>query len=498
MCSIQANMGNLVEVYKDQRKSMPFLQTFSKALQFRKFRRSWLICLYFFTSLILILSLHRTASQAQVTTISQAKITEILEGNQVYIQNRQAQVNDTARSNEQVRTGQARAQVQFNNKAIARLSRNSSMTIGQCGAQLERGSVLINGAASACTSTITAAVRGTTYVLEIDDQGEEQLRVLEGEVEVSDNSRGSRDRFTIRGGQKLQARSGRVLPQVLDMPQSEYEGILTGSLIRGYRDDLRSLDRIERTFNRRFPGARFPLRSALNSPILNNPVLNPLRGHFSLAILQDRPQLSQVIARVTLKSRRANGYLAERFAGDYLYPINKKAQFIRGLNPSDRIVVRLFTPQDRLIGYSEFELLEDNAAVSIVLPEDSNLYGTVRTIVGIDADRNGVIDRGVPVYDYFSQLIDRADRPTVTFQPSIQDFELRAFNFPGLQTPPRNAIYPPTMSRGFVDRDLEFNPDDLDSTITALPRQLVQPVNVDFRGTSVYDVTRQILNFRRK
>jgi hypothetical protein len=467
------------------------LTTMLRPFQIRRPKRLSLASLGFLVGFSLVLSLDRAPIQAQTSPITQARITEILEGNQVYIQGRQSKVSDTARANDQIRTGQARAQIQFNNNAIARLSRNSSLTVGGCGAQLQQGSVLISGAASACTSTITAAVRGTTYVLAVDDQGEEQLTVLEGEVEVTDTR--NPGRYKVGSGQKLRARQGRILSEVLNIPQREYEGLLTGPLVRGYREDLRGVDRIERAFNRLFPRARFPLSKA---------VLNPLRGHFSLAILQDRPQLSQVIARITLKSRRANGFLAERFAGDYLYPINRKAQFAKGLNPSDRIVVRLFTPQDRLIGYSEFELLDDNAAVSIVLPDEPNAYGTVRTVIGLDADRNGAIDPGVPTYDYFSQIDypsnQRLSDTTVFFQPDTRNIDLRFFDVSGLQNPSRNSAYPDLLERSLMNRSIPVVTDDLEPTITSLPRQLVQPISVDPRGTSTYEVIRQILNYRRR
>ena len=49
---------------------------------------------------------------------------------------------------------------------------------------------------------------------------------------------------------------------------------------------------------------------------------NPHRGHFSLAILQNQPRLSQVIARISIRSKRSNGFLVERFVGDYRFTAN--------------------------------------------------------------------------------------------------------------------------------------------------------------------------------
>ena len=123
-------------------------------------------------------------ASAQVT---QAKVQEILDGNQVFIQNKQAALNDVAKQRQQVRTGNSRTSLVFNTGAVARLSANSVLQIGQC-AQLKRGTILINGAVNACSSSITAGVRGTTYLLEVDESGNQQIKVLEGEVVVKRNT----------------------------------------------------------------------------------------------------------------------------------------------------------------------------------------------------------------------------------------------------------------------------------------------------------------------
>lgn len=117
---------------------------------------------------------------------TQATVQEILDGNQVFIQNQQAYVNDVASANQQVRTGNSRTALLFNTGAVARLSANSVLRIGQC-AQLSRGTILVNGAINACSSGITTGVRGTTYLLEVDESGNQQVKVLEGEVVVKRN-----------------------------------------------------------------------------------------------------------------------------------------------------------------------------------------------------------------------------------------------------------------------------------------------------------------------
>ena len=118
---------------------------------------------------------------------TQATVQEILDGNQVFIQNRQASLNDVAQQQQQVRTGNSRTALLFNTGAVARLSANSVLSIGQC-ARLKQGTILINGAVNACTSSITTGVRGTTYLLEVDELGNQQVKVLEGEVIVKRNA----------------------------------------------------------------------------------------------------------------------------------------------------------------------------------------------------------------------------------------------------------------------------------------------------------------------
>lgn len=187
--------------------------------------------------------------------IQSAKVTEILDGEQVFIQDRKAAINDIAKSQEQVRTGEARAEIVFNNDAIARLSKNSLLTVGKCGAQLQKGSVLINGAVSACTSSISAAVRGTTYLLEIDEEGNEQIQVLEGEIAITRNDVVDQIQI-VRSGERFRnfRKTKKVLLQKIS--ESEYEAILVNPLFRGYRRDLPNLGKVRAKFQVLFPNAR--------------------------------------------------------------------------------------------------------------------------------------------------------------------------------------------------------------------------------------------------
>ena len=124
--------------------------------------------------------------QAQAQANSAATVTEILDSNQVYIQNRAAQVNSVAQQRQQVRTRSARASLRFNTGAVARLAHNSSLVVGQC-AQLNRGTLLVNGTLNGCSTSTVAGVRGTIYTIEVTDTGETIIQVFEGEVVVERN-----------------------------------------------------------------------------------------------------------------------------------------------------------------------------------------------------------------------------------------------------------------------------------------------------------------------
>jgi hypothetical protein len=151
---------------------------------FRIYRQKRIALFFTGLSIFALAAPQIAPASAQAT---QATVQEILDGNQVFIQNQKASINDIARRQQQVRTGNSRTALLFNTGAVARLSANSVLSIGQC-ARLTRGTILVNGAVNACSSSITTGVRGTTYLLEVDESGYQQVKVLEGEVIVKRNA----------------------------------------------------------------------------------------------------------------------------------------------------------------------------------------------------------------------------------------------------------------------------------------------------------------------
>lgn len=256
---------------------------------------------------------------------TQATVQEILDGNQVFIQNQQAYVNDVAGAQQQVRTGNSRTALLFDTGAVARLSANSVLRIGQC-AQLQRGTILINGAVNACSSGITTGVRGTTYLLEVDESGNQQVKVLEGEVIVKRNAKpivneddqptnnkptgkptntkpstrfptqqsnasspttpndsGNKpitlssqpstqpEELVLKSGEKVEVAQGGDLGIIQKLTENEFVNLLQGNLFQGFTNQIPGINKVRDVFNGLFPGVNFPI-SIPRIPIPSIPI----------------------------------------------------------------------------------------------------------------------------------------------------------------------------------------------------------------------------------
>ncbi|MBG1240014.1 S-layer homology domain-containing protein [Nostoc sp. NZL] len=216
---------------------------------------------------------------------------------------------------------------------------------------------------------------------------------------------------------------------------------------------------------------------------------------FSLAIWEPSGNLSEVIARISVKSKGGKGYLKERFLGDYKYKIKQKAKFAKGLKASDRIVVRLYDIQNRFIGYSEFECLSANTTVNLVLSAKPTEYQVVRTVYGVDADQNGTIDAGTTTYDYFTQVSDQR----VSFLSSSQTFQGSQFQVEGLSKIAGTSVYPTSFTQGeyaLVRQSfVSVFSSDLAEALQATPGSLVQVIEVS--DNSSYDISQMLMNYRQ-
>ncbi|MEH2095552.1 S-layer homology domain-containing protein [Nostoc sp.] len=216
---------------------------------------------------------------------------------------------------------------------------------------------------------------------------------------------------------------------------------------------------------------------------------------FSLAIWQPANNFSEVIARISVKSKSDKNYLQERFLGDYKYKIKQKAKFVKGLKASDRIVVRLYDTQNRFIGYTEFECLSANTTVNLILSAKPNEYQVVRTVYGVDADQDGTIDAGKTTYDYFTQVRNQR----VIFLSSSQTFQGNQFQVESLSPISASSVYPLSFTQGefALVRQSFINvfSSDLAEVLQANPGSLVQVTEVS--DNSSYDISQMLKNYRK-
>ena len=123
---------------------------------------------------------------ASAASFNSATIRRIIDGREVFIDRREATVDDTANRGQELSTGSSRAEVMFDRRALGFLGNNSLIRLGDDCFRLNRGQVLVNGPKNTCLGTKVLGIRGTTYVLSVQDDGSYQLAVLSGEATVGD------------------------------------------------------------------------------------------------------------------------------------------------------------------------------------------------------------------------------------------------------------------------------------------------------------------------
>lgn len=241
---------------------------------------------------------------------------------------------------------------------------------------------------------------------------------------------------------------------------------------------------------------------SVTQPISSTAVRQESR--FSLTVLQKQSSLKEVIARVSLKPKQANEFLSEQFVGDFNYKLKEKqkAKFVNGLKAGDRVVVRLFTKDNRFIGHSEFELLASNTAVTLVLPDRAADYGIVRTIYGIDANEDFSLDRTARVYDYFTQVtqVQNYRESRVTFFSSAQSLNFQAFEVAGLPAPHPTCVYPASFVSGsytLVNQVVRVFGSNLATALISLPGQVVRTSEISTTVVSTYEVSQLISTNRQ-
>ncbi|MEB3335329.1 MAG: FecR domain-containing protein [Cyanobacteriota bacterium] len=191
-----------------------------------------------------------------------ALVQDILDGKELYIDQEQARPKQTARAPQQVRTGDSRGQLLFNSGAVGRLNRFSRLRLGSGCFLVDRGQVLVSGRQNGCTRSARLSVRGTNYVLEVREDGESEISVLEGTVEVEPLREGEPTGdppSVLEAGQRLRLSPLGVVTALLSLQAGDYEQILMGPLFQGFPAPLPGLEALRNLLDRRFPGVNLPL-----------------------------------------------------------------------------------------------------------------------------------------------------------------------------------------------------------------------------------------------
>ena len=113
-----------------------------------------------------------------------ATVREILDGNQLFIDARQAKLNQTALTPQEITTQNSRGQLEFGSGAAVRVNRFTQLRLGTGCFLLAKGQVLVSGKQSGCTKSLRLSSRSTNYLISLNDDGTTDVIVLEGTVEA--------------------------------------------------------------------------------------------------------------------------------------------------------------------------------------------------------------------------------------------------------------------------------------------------------------------------
>lgn len=195
-----------------------------------------------------------------------ATVVEILDGNQLYINQKQARVKARASAPEVVSTRDSRGQLTFQSGAAGRLNRFSLLRLGSSCFLMEKGQILVSGKQNGCTRSARLSVRGTNYVVDVQEDGSSEISVLEGSVEVEPQRDGQptgEPTTTVEAGNKLRLSPVGVVLALLRLSPSDYTSILNGPLFSGFRTQLPGFSSLESYIRSAVPGVTLPATPVL-------------------------------------------------------------------------------------------------------------------------------------------------------------------------------------------------------------------------------------------
>ena len=221
--------------------------------------------------LVLLATLALSWPTPSAAATEKATILEILDGEELYIDQKKAVVRQQAATPQQISTKNSRGQLGFEGGAAGRINRFSALKLGRSCFLLERGQILVSGAQNGCTRSARMSVRGTNYIITLSEGGNTELAVLEGTVEVE--SMGKKDQKstppqTITAGQKLTLTPEGIVLSLLSISASDYNSLLSGPLFTGFQEALPGMADLERYLRTSLPGVSLPSGPSLRTPIM--------------------------------------------------------------------------------------------------------------------------------------------------------------------------------------------------------------------------------------
>jgi len=196
-----------------------------------------------------------------------ARVQEILDGNELYIDQQQAEVNQLSYRPALISTKQSRASLALSSGAQARINKNSQLRLGSTCARLIQGQMLISGKQTICVGSVQINVRGTHYIVEALDDGSTEVAVLDGQLTFTPSGtakalppgwREFAEREVLRFGPDGQLVSRRCMLAV------DYRRYLASDLVQGFFFPLPQLQALVTTLKLNVPGAT-PLLVLLNT-----------------------------------------------------------------------------------------------------------------------------------------------------------------------------------------------------------------------------------------
>ncbi|MCP9930793.1 hypothetical protein KBY82_08355 [Cyanobium sp. AMD-g] len=224
--------------------------------------------------------------------VGSAVVQEILDGRELYIEKRQAQVREKAVVPELVRTQNSRGQLGFAGGAAGRLNRFTQLRLGSTCFLLSSGQILVSGPQNGCTRSSRLSTRGTNYLVTLLDGGDQEVAVLEGSVELQPLADGRPlpgAPILVAGGTRVRLSSqGDVLWQ-RPLTADDYAAILRGPLFQDFTAPLPGMAALEAFVQRRFPGviAAPPRPAVSRDPLVE--IINRYRAQGGRPALQPLP-----------------------------------------------------------------------------------------------------------------------------------------------------------------------------------------------------------------